>query len=265
MVLAVSVLIVGAPLVVVRTIFRDLGPEDFYPPAPPMPTVVPETDEALLARYERILRDRAPDLFASLQPGLKDGQIDALENKYHFRLSHDLRTLYRWRNGTRPWNTIYSIYVFADYGFVPLEEASAARAHRGDMFTRDGFLARQFRRRFEAHDAWLAVFESPMGDGYFFDPDRSESEGSFFFSFLKNNGDYLEYSEYVFFPSLRNFLAWQIEGQKSGALGFGPNGACTVDPARARDLLQRYGVSPCDKGVAPDLEQASSYRWVPHD
>ena len=224
-VLAILVVVLGlGGILVLRTIQSYL-----YPAAPAMPAAVPETVETLLAQYERILHDRAPKILAAMNPGLSDAQIDALETKHQFTLPHDLRALYRWRNGTsdRVLNT------FADHRLVPLEEALEERdAHIGQVAD-EGF----FVRALIGHrKAWLGLIVDLAGDGYYFDPQRSESEGSFFFCFAED-------MDYVFFPTFRNFLAATIEGQKSGSLGFDAQGACTVDFERALPLWDRYGAS----------------------
>ena len=75
-------------------------PGEMYPRAPAMPPTVPETAGDLLSRFERILRDRAPEVLASMQRGLTDARIDALQSRHGFVLPPDLRALYRWRNGS---------------------------------------------------------------------------------------------------------------------------------------------------------------------
>ena len=67
------------------------------------------------------------------------------------------------------------------------------------------------------------------GDGYFFDPGRSEAEGSFFFCFAEDGS-------HVFFPTFRNFLAATIAGHESGVMRFASHGAETVDYVRAHKL-----------------------------
>jgi cell wall assembly regulator SMI1 len=199
-----------------------------YPRAPLMPAAVPETADKLLARYEQILRKQAPQLLAATQPGLSDAQIDALEKEHHFTLPPDLRALYRWRNGTSS-----GLDVFADHRFVPLDEALTERAAVGEGAAPAGFVARMFVSH---REGWIEVITDPAGDGYYFDPARSESEGSFFFCFAED-------AQFVFFPAFRNFLAASVEGHETQVLSFGELGAETLDFDRAQKLWERFGAS----------------------
>ena len=55
-----------------------------------------------------------------MQRGLTDARIDALQAKHGFVLPHDLRALYRWRNGS-PRDS--RVDVFAGHQFLALDEA----------------------------------------------------------------------------------------------------------------------------------------------
>ena len=83
-------------------------------------------------------------------------------------------------------------------------------------------------------DEWLGLIVDATGDGYYFDPGRSESEGSFFFTFSDDN-------TFTFFPAFRNFLAGQIEGHEKGIYKFGAQGAEAVDLEKAFEMWDRYG------------------------
>jgi cell wall assembly regulator SMI1 len=207
-------------------------PEVAYPKAPPMPPPVPQTAEELLGRFERLLGEKAPELLASLQPGLTDARIDELEKEHHFLLPHDLRALYRWRNGAPRHN---DPSVFAGRHFVPLDKALAARdMHRGEVRAMSAIQRQHFQALAGYRDPWLGVIVDLAGDGSFFDPQRSEAEGSFFFNFLEDG-------TYVFFPAFRNFLAGTLAGHESGVFRFESHGAETVDFAREHELWRRYG------------------------
>ena len=208
------------------------SPAQMYPDAPPMPAVVAEPPDVLLARFEGMLAQQAPQVLASLQPGLSDAQIDALEAKHQFKLTPDLRALYRWRNGSA---RDAKLAVFAEHRFAPLEEAIAKR----DALRQQRQSAPADQRKLDDalighRDAWLGLIEDAAGDGYFFDPVRSEAQGSFFFCFAED-------TTYVFFPAFRNFLAATIAGHESGALKFGPRGAETKDFGEAQKLWLRFG------------------------
>lgn len=75
------------------------------------------------------------------------------------------------------------------------------------------------------------------GDGHFFDPGRSESQGSFFFCFAEDGS-------YVFYPAFRNSLAAVVDGQKAGVFVAGSLGIETADFEKAQELWQRYGAAP---------------------
>lgn len=86
-------------------------------------------------------------------------------------------------------------------------------------------------------DPWVGLIVDAAGDGYFFDPKRSESEGSFFFCFAEDGN-------YVFYPAFRNYLAAVVEGQKAGIFVAGPHGVDTADFVKAQALWDRYGAQP---------------------
>ena len=208
-----------------------------YPRAPAMPAAAIEPVESLLVRYERFLADRGPAVLASLQPGLDDAAIDSLESRRAFKLPGDLRALYRWRNGTARESPLDA---FPDHRFIPLDEAIAERD------TLQVQVARATREQREAHqtyaghrNSWLGIIMDSAGDGYFFDPLRSQQEGSFFFSFAEGG-------TYIFYPAFRNFLAAIVQGNESGVFRIGATGAETVDFNRAQALWNRYGARPPD-------------------
>ena len=215
--------------------FNDLPPPGvLYPPAPKMPAVVAESAEALLARYEKMLAAKAPRAFAALRPGLTAAQIDALETKHGFKLTPDLRSLYRWRNGEPPNGPTH---IFPDHAFVGLDEAVAARDIVRRQVKAQTPAQRQAYDVFAGHrGAWLDVLPDGAGDGYFFDPGRTEAEGSFFFSFA-------ETGSYTFYPAFRNYLAAVVEGHEKGVFAFGAQGAYTVDFEKAEAIWARHGAA----------------------
>jgi hypothetical protein len=76
-----------------------------------------------------------------------------------------------------------------------------------------------------------------MGDGtvgYFYDPDRGDSEGAFFYHF-DEDGDY------VWFPSFQNFLAGVIEYHSSGAVKQAPDGELEEDYDKTEEIWSRFG------------------------
>lgn len=204
-----------------------------YPPAPPMPSVVSESTDELLVKYEQILKDRAPAVLSSLKPGLTDAEIDTLESKNGFKLTADVRALYRWHNGTA--SSAATVDVFPDHRFIPLDQAVVDRdTLRGQVKSSSPAEQRAYASLAGYRDAWLDVIVDPAGDGYFFDPARSEPQGSFFFCFAEDGS-------YVFFPAFRNYLAAVLHGNESGTFAFGTLGAETKDFASAQALFLQFG------------------------
>ncbi|MGA2798750.1 MAG: SMI1/KNR4 family protein [Thermoguttaceae bacterium] len=203
-----------------------------YPHAPHMPDVVSETSDKLLAKYERMLADQAPNILAALQPGLTDKEIDELEAKFSFNLTPDLRILYRWRNGT---SRTTNINAFPDHEFIPLDQALVKRDALKKHINNATPEQQMVDAAYIGHcDTWLGLIVDLSGDGYFFDPGRMEAEGSFFFCFAEDG-------RYVFFPSFRNFLAAIVEGCELGVFKIGARGAETVDFEQAYTLWRKYG------------------------
>ncbi len=88
--LIVGVLAVG--LVVALILASPIVQRSFFYPKPGgLPPAVSETTEQLLARLQGVLETNAPVVARSLQPGLSDAQISALEAQAGFRLSEDLK------------------------------------------------------------------------------------------------------------------------------------------------------------------------------
>jgi hypothetical protein len=171
----VVVLVMGALIPWRGMVIRMLlpPPGNLYPHAPPMPAVVAESPDQFLAQYERILTERAPNVLAALQPGLTDAEIDALEAKHQFELTPDLRSLYRWRNGTP---RAASICAFPNHEFVPLDQALASRDGLRSQVKGQTAEQQKFYATYAGHrDAWLGLIVDLAGDGYFDDPDRSEA------------------------------------------------------------------------------------------
>jgi len=181
----------------------------FYPKPRGLPPVVTPDTEQLLARLQAVLETNAPSVLQVLQPGLSDAQISALQTEGGFRLSDDLRAFYRWHNGMA---TDCTLRLLPGQRFLPLDEVVRERAlmrHQVDSATS---VQRAALAVFAGHRKdWLHVLDDGAGDGYFFDPKRTDAEGAFFFHF--GEGRY-----YVWFPSLRNFLSGVIECYETRAV-----------------------------------------------
>ena len=200
----------------------------FYPKPRSLPPVVGETTVQLLARLQATLETNAPLVAQSLQPGLSDAQISELETQGGFRLSGDLRALYRWHNGM-PTNS--TVGLLPGQRFVPLAEVVAERA----LIGRQSSLAFTV---FAGHrKSWLHVLDDGAGDGYFYDPDRPDAQGAFFFHFA-------EVGHYIWFPSLRNFLSGVIECYQTQAVKVATDGkSLDEDSGRTEKIWSRLGKS----------------------
>lgn len=230
----VVIILVALPAILLRTIGSALLPSamDMYPEAPAMPPVVSDSMDDLLARFEGLLSQRAPNVLAAMQPGLSDGQIEALESQYGLKLPPDLRALYRWRNGTAPNSTLN---VFPNHRFVPLDRACADRETLRQQVRGTTAAQQRAHATFAGHrDAWVGLIMDPAGDGYYFDPNKPEARGSFFFCFAEDGS-------YQFYPAFRNYLAAVVEGHATGVFTFGVFGAETADFYKAQSLWDRYG------------------------
>ncbi|QDT51302.1 hypothetical protein Pan258_53910 [Symmachiella dynata] len=193
---------------VARMLLPDVSDFEFYPAAPPMPAVVPTPMPELLAEYEAFLAKEAPHLLEVTQPGLTPDEIHRLEAEYDFTLTQDLRELYQWRNGT-PIEEFDGPFPYM--WFLPLDTSLETRA----KLARDHELIdpkmKQFDDEWLAHTyPWIDIFLNAAGEGYHFDPQRAESEGSFFYC---SDG-------YVFYPSVRNYIAEVVADVRAGRFYF---------------------------------------------
>jgi len=200
----------------------------FYPKPRSLPPVVGETTVQLLARLQATLETNAPLVAQSLQPGLSDAQISELETQGGFRLSGDLRALYRWHNGM-PTNS--TVGLLPGQRFVPLDEVVAERA----LMRQQSSVA---FRVFAGHrKSWLHILDDGAGDGYFYDPERTDAQGAFFFHFA-------EVGHYIWFPSLRNFLSGVIECYQTQAVKVATDGkSLDEDSGRTEKIWRRLGKS----------------------
>ena len=204
----------------------------FYPKPHGMPAVVSQTTDQLLARLQTVLESNAPIVAAALQPGLSDAQIATLESQGGFHLSDDLRALYRWHNG----GTNDTIGLLVGQRFVPLDEAVEARSLVAKEVASGSGVQRAAYSVFAGHrSGWIQVLDDGAGDGYFYDPKRAEAEGAFFYHFAED-------SHYVWFPSVRNFLAGVIECYESRAIKVAADGkSLDEDFERTQKIWERFG------------------------
>ncbi len=200
----------------------------FYPKASALPPRVSDSTDQLLARLQTVLESNAVPVANSLQDGLSDAQILAFEMQGGFRLSDDLRATYRWHNGMSSSN---SIGLLPGLRFLPLDEIVSGLASARQQ---SGFAHKIFagHRR-----GWLHILDDGAGEGYFWDPQRNDNEGAFFFYFAEAN-------YYIWFPSVRNFLSGVIECYQSGAVKLEPDGkAFEEDAERTGNIWRRLAKS----------------------
>jgi len=219
-------LILAAPLIL---------PPFFYPKPHSLPPVVSQTTEQLLVRLQAVLETNAPVVASALQPGLSDAQIAALESQGGFRLSDDLRALYRWHNGIGRTSTIK---LLAGQRFVPLDETVQEQSFVGQQVSSGSRIQRAAYSVFAGHrKAWIPVLDDGSGDGYFYDPKRTDAEGAFFYHFAEDG-------HYLWFPSVRNFLAGVIECYESRAVRSGADAkSLDEDFDRTQKIWERFAKS----------------------
>ena len=89
-----------------------------------------------------------------------------------------------------------------------------------------------------------ACLDDGAGDGYFYDPERTDAEGAFFFHFA-------EVGYYIWFPSLRNFLSGVIECYRTQAIKVAADGkSLEEDFDRTEKVWSRFGKGRCLYKVA---------------
>lgn len=174
----------------------------FYPKPRKLPPTVSQSVEQLLAQLQAALETNAPAVAKALQPGLSETQISALEARGGFRLPHDLRALYLWHNGMA---TSSTLCLLPGQRFLSFEQCVTERVSVRQQTGAAPLVQRTALAVFAGHRrSWVHVLDDGAGDGYFYDPERTEANGAFFYHMAE--GGY-----YVWFPSFRNFLSGVIE------------------------------------------------------
>lgn len=207
----------------------------FYPKPGSLPPVVSETMDQCLARLQATLDQHAPQVAQALQPGLSAAEITALEQKGGFRLSDDLRALYRWHNGMSASSTLGLLGLER---FLPLEEIVQGQTVLRQQSAPANLVQRMAYAVFVGHrHSWVPVLTDNAGDGYFYDPERMDAEGAFFHHFAEDGS-------YLWFPSLRNFLAGLMECYETGAIKVAADGKkLEEDFSRSQKIWARFGRS----------------------
>jgi len=203
----------------------------FYPKPHGLPPVVPESLEQLLARLQTALETNAPAVAQSLQPGVSEAQISALETRGGFRLSEELRAFYKWHNGMA---TNSTLGLLPGQRFLPLEQRVSERVVTGQQTSGVPSAQRAAFAVFAGHrKSWVHVLDDGAGDGYFYDPERTDANGAFFYHMAE--GGY-----YVWFPSFWNFLSGVIECYETRCVRLSPDGkSLDQDGAQTEKIWQR--------------------------
>jgi cell wall assembly regulator SMI1 len=206
----------------------------FYPKAGPLPQIVSASTTELLAKLESVLNSHAPAVVPILKPGLTDAEISTMQKKGGFSLSDDLKALYRWHNGM---GTNGGLGLLPGIRFLPLEEAVQQRAMVQEEVAASSIGQRAAFKIFAGHrKTWVHILDDGAGDGFFYDPTRSDSEGAFF----EHMG---EIQFYRWFPSLRNFLAGVIQCYEKGAIKAGKDGNMEVDAEEEEKIWTQFSIS----------------------
>jgi cell wall assembly regulator SMI1 len=203
----------------------------FYPKPRDLPPVVTETVEQLLAHLQAALETNAPAVIQALKPGLPDAEISTLEEKGRFRLSGDLRAFYRWHDGMV---TNTALGLLPSQRFLPLEQCVAERVTMGQQTSAAPSTQRTAFAVFAGHrKTWVHILDDGAGDGYYYDPERTDGNGAFFYHM--GEGGY-----YLWFPSFRNFLSGAIECYETRSVRLSADGkSLDEDGARTEKIWQR--------------------------
>jgi hypothetical protein len=227
--------VILALVVVAALLTRQLQREFFYPSPRSMPDAVDESIDSALAQFEAALDRHAPEVLRGLQPGLSNEQIREIESQHRLRLTDDLRSLYRWRNGSDP-NQLTEL--IPGHRFLPLNYAAEEREELRRQASGQTLVQRIMYWVFAGHRTkWLTVLDDLCGDGYFYDPARRRSRGSFFFCFAED-------CRYGYFPTLSNFLAGATECYESGIYRSGRGSHASEDHERSFELWGQYAAWP---------------------
>ena len=116
--------------------------------------------EKELTELDAHLREKRPEYYHTLQPGLSEPEIAGLEQEYGIPLPADLKSLYRWKNGQD-----YSCYKsFVNNSvFEPLESVLIANREYTDMIGYDFEIENWW------NESWLPLFSNGGGSSICYD------------------------------------------------------------------------------------------------
>jgi cell wall assembly regulator SMI1 len=245
-VMLVSVfLIVGAICVGSGFLLFGKFTHSMYPFARPMPPVVGQSMEEILAQLEVELKSNAPQVLTNLQPGLSGERIKELEQQSGVHLPEEIKALYQWRNGfsrlALKSGGYGSVGPMPGHYFVPLEEAfEMSRDLTNQVAGGTAAQRAAFTLLAGYTKSWITLFdEGGGGNGYFYDPKRKPAEGAIFFHDM-------EEGDYTFFPSPKNLFAGLVECYRQNAFVWkeGTNGASLSEDFEAsQKIWKEFGTS----------------------
>ncbi|MHC4742161.1 MAG: SMI1/KNR4 family protein [Planctomycetota bacterium] len=210
----------------------------FYPAPPPMPAQVDETMQSPTGQLEALLQTKAPKVLPSLNPGLSEERILELEHNSGITLPEDMRALYRWHDGQ---SLNISYCLIPGQRFMPLAEAIATRERLRQDVKASSTAQRVAFSIFAGHkNGWLTVFDDGAGDGHFLDIERVTEPGHFFYNMMEMN-------YYIFFPSVRNFIAGLVECYSKKAIWYSEeDDTMEEDYELAESIWTRFGARNAD-------------------
>lgn len=174
--------------------------DDLNPPRPALGPPLDKPMDKVLARLEAALAAHAPDVLASLAPGLSRPEIERLQEQSGVRLSEELQLLHMWRNGSSSpsapflgmfyWDPLQDLIatVAQDRALDPVDPESDPAAYMSE---------------------WIVVFRDGGGLNYFYDPSDADYPDNIF---LHDP----EMGNYAYFPALRNLLAAAADCYEQG-------------------------------------------------
>lgn len=159
----------------------------------------------LIERIDRWLAANRPDFYRSLQPGVDDAALDALETQFSFKLPIAFRQLYRWRNGQDP---LSSASLQRNRSFCSIEEVASIKQMLDDMIESDFDDPRYWRR------GWVPFLHN--GGGSYLCLDLVAEDGGQpgqLIGFWKRDAD-----RPVEFPNIEAWLADLVASMEKGTL-----------------------------------------------
>jgi cell wall assembly regulator SMI1 len=211
-----------------------------YPHSPPMPPIVSDPMPEILGHLESVLKTNAPQVLATLRPGISSNQISQLEQQYRVQVPEDIKTIYEWHDGAVPMMTTNYLDFIPIHRFVPLEEMLSEKANEKKGMATATSAQRAAYRVFAGYrNNWYCLFDDGSGNGYFFDPTRKPAEGALFCVFVEDN-------DFTFFPSAKNLMAGIAKCYEQSAYRVKPGSShleLDEDYEQSKRIWKEFGAS----------------------